>query len=153
MTEVQPIDRPVTDDLASMTVAQAMHPGVLTCPPEAPLVTVARMMDAYRVHCVVVFTDGEDDTGAGVWGIVSDLDLAAAVSDGDLEGRSAGGTAATPVVTVGPDETLRRAAQLMSEYGTAHVVVTEPEAYRPLGIVSTLDLARIVARPAVPTSN
>ncbi|HSL64606.1 MAG TPA: CBS domain-containing protein [Gaiellaceae bacterium] len=147
MAEVERIETAAAGTLASVKVSEAMHPGVLTCPPEAALTTVARMMDAYRVHCVVVFTDADDDVGPGGWGIVSDLDLAAAASDGDLEGRSAGGTAATPVVTVRPDESLRRAAQLMSEYGTAHLVVTEPDAYRPLGILSTLDIARVVARP------
>lgn len=146
MTEVERIETKAVGALASVTVAEAMHPGVLTCPPEAALTTVARMMDAYRVHCVVVFTDADDDVGPGVWGLVSDLDLAAAASDADLEGRSAGGTAATPVVTVRPDESLRRAAQLMAEYGTAHLVVTEPDAYRPIGILSTLDLARVIAR-------
>lgn len=141
MTELSQLD-----GIAALRVAEAMHPGVLTCPPRTALTAVARMMSTYRVHCVVVFSEGDDDVGErGLWGIVSDLDLASAVAAGELETREAGGTAATPIVTIGPDESLRRAAQLMAEYQTAHLVVTEPDRDRPVGILSTLDLARLVA--------
>ena len=91
-----------------------------------------------HVHCVVV-TDGPDEAGS-LWGIVSDLDLAAAASVRDLAGQTAGGTAATEVLTVGPDETLQRAAQLMTEHGTTHLVVVDG-AREPIGVVSTLDIA------------
>jgi CBS domain-containing protein len=121
-----------------------MHHGILTCPPETPLRTVARMMADYRVHCVAVYTDPDSDFDGRVWGIVSDLDLVGA-ADGDVEDRTAGGTAASPVVTTTPAETLERAAQLMREYATAHLVVVEPGADRPVGILSTLDIARALA--------
>jgi hypothetical protein len=39
-------------DLTRVTVAEAMHPGVISCPHGAPLRAVARMMAAYKVHCV-----------------------------------------------------------------------------------------------------
>ena len=122
-----------------------MHPGILSCPPNTPLRTVARMMAAYRIHCVAVFTDPEDgDIDGRLWGIVSDLDLVGALVS-DPEERTAGGTAASPVVTTAPDETLDRAAQLMREHGTAHLVVVDSESDRPLGVLSTLDLAKALA--------
>lgn len=132
------------------TVADAMHPGVLTCPVETPLRAVARMMATYKVHCVVVFDErDESDEEGSVWGIVSDLDLATGLHSGDIEGRTAGGTAASPVVTVSSSEALTRAAQLMTEHGTAHLVVVDPASSLPVGILSTLDLARVAAQGGV----
>jgi CBS domain-containing protein len=131
--------------LAEIPVSEAMHPGTLTCPPETPLRAVARMMAAYRVHCVFVLTDAEDaDSERALWRVVSDRDLAAAAG-GDLDERTAGGTAATPLVSVSPGETLRGAAQLMAESETAHLVVVDPVSGRPIGVLSTLDLARTIA--------
>jgi CBS domain-containing protein len=115
-----------------------MHRGVLTCRRDASLADVAELMAKRRVHCVVV-TDDADDPRA-LWGIVSDLDLAAASSVRDLDEQTAGAAAATAPLTIGPKETLQRAAQLMTEHGTAHLVVVD-ENGRPAGIVSTLDIA------------
>ena len=127
------------------TVAEGMHPGVITCPHGAPLRAVARMMAAYRVHCVVVFDERDESDGTSLWGVVSDLDLAAGLSEGALDERTAGEIAASPVVTVSSDETLDRAAQLMIEHGSAHLVVVEPGTGLPVGVLSTLDLARLAS--------
>jgi CBS domain-containing protein len=132
--------------LARATVAEAMHPGVITCPHGATLRTVARMMAAYRVHCVVVFDERDEAAdGQPFWGVVSDLDLAGGLSEGALDERTAGEIAASPVVTVSSGETLDRAAQLMTEHGTAHLVVVESGSGLPVGVLSTLDLARFAA--------
>jgi signal-transduction protein with cAMP-binding, CBS, and nucleotidyltransferase domain len=133
------------NDLQHATVGEAMHRGVITCPHGASLRTVARMMAAYDVHCVVVFDEREEADGQPFWGVVSDLDLAAGLSEDDLEERSAGQIAASPVITVPSDETLARAAQLMTENGSAHIVVVEPGTGKPVGVLSTLDLARVAA--------
>jgi CBS domain-containing protein len=136
-------------ELQHVPVSDAMHPGVLTCPVETPLRTLARMMAAHRVHSIVVYGDPEEAEADGlIWGVVSDLDLVGAATVGDVEDRTAGGTAASPVVRVSPDETLDRAAQLMHEHGTAHLVVVDPGANQPVGVISTLDIARVLARPA-----
>ena len=126
---------------ARVRVSHAMTNGVITCRRDESLAEVAKLMARRRVHCVVV-TDAPDAAGA-LWGIVSDLDLAAAASVRDLADQRAGATAATEVLTVGPDETLQRAAQLMTEHGTAHLVVVDA-ARRPIGVVSTLDVAAIL---------
>ena len=126
---------------ARLRVSHAMTHGVITCRRDESLAEVAKVMARGHVHCVVV-TDGPDDAGA-LWGIVSDLDLAAAASVRDLAEQTAGGTAASEVLTVGPDETLQRAAQLMTEHGTAHLVVVDG-ARQPIGVVSTLDIAAIL---------
>jgi CBS domain-containing protein len=48
-------------------------------------------------------------------------------------------------VTVEPDETLARAAQLMTEHEIAHLVVVDPSTKDPVGILSTLDVAGVIA--------
>jgi CBS domain-containing protein len=132
--------------LEDVAVAEAMHSGVLTCPPETPLRDVARMMAHFRIHAVVVLTeDSEADEGVGVWGGVSDGDLMRAAAVDDIDERSAGGSARTPVVTVYPHEPLKRAAELMEERAVTHVVVVSPSSERPIGVVSTLDVARAIA--------
>jgi CBS domain-containing protein len=115
-----------------------MHHGVLTCSKDASLAHVAGLMASHRVHCVVV-TD-EQEGAPSLWGIVSDLDLTAAASVRDLDQQTAGATAATAALTIEPDETVQRAAQLMTEHGTTHLVVVDAER-RPVGILSTLDVA------------
>ena len=123
-------------------VNDVMHRGVFTCEQEARLSEVAATMAREHVHCVVVESDS--DEGGPLWGIVSDLDLVAASTVRDLDDQSAGGSAATPVVTVSPDESLGRAAQLMTEHNTAHLVVVDRE--RPIGVLSTIDIAAGLAR-------
>jgi len=123
---------------AGIRVFDAMHRGVLTCSREATLADVAGLMASRRVHCVVV-TDEPGDVDS-LWGIVSDLDLVAAAGVRDLDEQTAGAAAATAALTVGPGETIQRAAQLMTEHGTAHLVVVDA-ARRPVGILSTLDVA------------
>jgi CBS domain-containing protein len=125
-----------------VTVADAMHRGVISCRPDTSLSTVARMMSGHSVHCIVVrgkpTSAAEDGT---LWGVVSDLDLAAAFGLGG--DAAAGQLAATPAVTIEASESLRRAAQLMSEHGVTHLVAVRHG--RPIGVISTLDLARVVA--------
>lgn len=126
-------------------VEDVMHPGVLTCPPETPLWTVARMMASYSVHAIVVTDlDAEGDPDERPWGIVSSLDLLRARVAGTDE-PSAGGVANTDVVTVSPGDPLATAAQLMADHETEHVVVADLHG-RPVGVVSTRDVAAVLAR-------
>ena len=133
--------------LREKTVREAMHPGVITCLPRTPLHDVARIMSSSGVHAVVVWGDEEDDS-EGIWGVVSDLDLVAALARGATEAQAAVGVAGTPAVTVRVEETLERAAELMSTHAIAHLVVVADGPERPAGILSTLDIARAVAEPA-----
>ena len=127
----------IGQSLDQLMVADAMHPGVVTCPLETPLRDVAWMMGVHRIHAVVVFGEGPE-----LWGVVSDLDLVQAVAAGDFEARTAGGIAVTPLLMVESVDTLTHAAQLMSEHQVAHLIVVEPTSGRPIGMLSTLDLAR-----------
>jgi CBS domain-containing protein len=125
----------MTPSLTHYTVLNAMKVGVIDCPPDADVPTLARTMADHRIHCVVV--NGES------WGIVSDLDLMASLRPGVT--ATAGELAAGDVVAVDPEDTLEHAAQLMAEHDTAHLVVVSPDTGRPVGILSTLDIARWAA--------
>jgi len=126
-------------------VDQVMHDGFIGCPLEAPLSEVARLMADHRVHCVVGFGDmAEDDTC--LWGVVSDLDLVSALAGGASAATSAGQIATTAVAIVRPHDSLRQVAEIMKDRGTTHVLVVAEGSDRPIGVVSTLDVAAQVAR-------
>jgi CBS domain-containing protein len=125
--------------LDQLMVADAMHPGVVTCPLETPLRDVAWMMGVYRIHAVVVYGEAGED-GPELWGVVSDLDLVEAAAD--FAERTAAKIAATPLLMVEPADTLTRAAQIMAEHEVAHLIVVDRTSGRPIGMLSTLDVAR-----------
>ena len=122
------------------TVGEVMHPGVIFCSPESPVRQAARLMARYNVHAVVVL--GDDEEG-GLWGIVSDSDLVSVVARRALDEHTAGGMARTPLVTVCRGDSVARAAELMTEHRVTHLLVLVGR--RPVGMVSTLDLACAVA--------
>jgi CBS domain-containing protein len=105
------------------SVADAMHPGVMSCPPDAPLVTVAQTMATHHVHAVVVGGIGTDPLHGDhlVWGLISDMDLVRAAELG-LDGRTAEKIARTEAITVEPSASLATAARLMDVHGTAHLI-------------------------------
>jgi CBS domain-containing protein len=139
MTTSQQLQPPALDEL---TVADAMHAGVFTCSEDASLETAAAIMAAHSIHSVVVL-EGPDEEKP--WGVISDLDLVSAAFARDAREWKAGEAAGSPAVTIASDEPLRRAAQLMREYGIAHLVAVDPDSSMPLGVISTLDLARVIA--------
>jgi CBS domain-containing protein len=127
------------------TVADAMSHGVIHCAPETPMRSVARLMATYGVHAVYVFDYGsEDDVSMELWGLVSDLDVAAAAA-GVLDRVTARERAVAPLYTVASDEPLSVAAELMALKSTSHLAVLDPRTLRPTGVVSTLDVARAIA--------
>ena len=137
--------RYVMPSIEHATVAQAMHRGVLSCEASATLRDVARMMAGRHVHCVAVMGLSQDEQAERlVWGVISDLDLVrAGVRKGTDE--LAGALAQQPIITVEPSMPLRQAAELMLARGVSHLLVVEPESQRPIGILSTLDIAGVLA--------
>jgi len=131
----------------TLTVGDAMHPGVVSCPPDTSLHAVAALMSMHGIHSVFVF---DDDEGRGAedayLGIVSDLDLVAAagVCDGT---RTAGQSAVTPILTVTTGDALEHAAELMVENCLSHLSVVDPSTAAPVGVISTIDLVRVIATP------
>jgi CBS domain-containing protein len=127
--------------VASIHVADAMHRGVISCSPDAGLATVACVMAAHRIHAVVVAPRREADE----WSLVSDRDLVAAITERRLEHATAGQLATPPNFRLHGDETVARAAQLMRTYDTHHLIVVARGSDRPIGILSTLDIADVIA--------
>jgi CBS domain-containing protein len=132
--------------LGRLRVADAMHPGLISCSLDTPLRTVARMMATYRVHAILVTAHGEEAlAGGGLWGVISDADLLRAAATANLDEQSARAIATTPALTVASGDELARAAQLMVEREASHLIVLEPQSARPIGVLSTLDVARALA--------
>lgn len=140
-TEPQIEGSHVAPGIEHATVKDAMRPEVLTCPPDAPLRDVARTMASEHVHSVIVSGAG---AGAREWGIVSDMDLMRAARE-DVDERTASWAATSEFLSVSPDEALERALQLMIEHDVTHLVVVDPASDRAVGVLSTLDVAGVLA--------
>jgi CBS domain-containing protein len=133
---------------ATVAVSEVMHYGVITAPPQATLAQVADEMARNRVHCVVV--EGIARRHAGhetlVWGILSDLDLMRAFAADRLD-ASAGEIAASEIVTVDATDRIEQVARLMAEHESSHLVVVSPETGEPIGVISSIDVARGLSHP------
>jgi CBS domain-containing protein len=130
--------------LQHATVSDAMHPGILACEPDASLTEVAQLMATHHVHCIAVVGISHEEPQCGVWSVISDLDLVGAGIRDD-EPWSARSIAQQPLVTVEPSMPVRDAGELMLAHGITHLVVIEPRSQRPIGILSTADVAGVLA--------
>ena len=138
-----PPDRRHPPRLQHVRVADVMHAGVVTCASDTPLREVARIMVERRIHCVAL----PDTVSGGVstWSIVSDLDLIGAAAAGSVEGRTACDIAASEALAVSDDDALARAVQVMHDHQASHLVVVGAATGRPVGVLSTLDVAGLLA--------
>ena len=115
-----------TSGLHTALVRDAMTTPIVTCTPDVPIEEVAELMTEHGIHSVVVLAAPIDNPAPAHrrWGVLSDLDLMAAVPWGE-EAAQAGSIAASPQAVIRADESLAAAAQLMAEYSTTHLLVTE----------------------------
>jgi CBS domain-containing protein len=120
-------------------VEDVMRAGIISCGPETDLTTVARMMAVNHVHGVEPSRNGGEHLA---WGIITALDLVTAAMPG-VGSAEAGELASTEVLTVDMREPLERAVQLMVEHQLSHLLVVSGA--RPVGVVSTLDVAGCLA--------
>jgi CBS domain-containing protein len=130
-----------TPRVAHAQVADAMRHGIFSCSAETRLRDAARTMAQHHVHAIVV-TDPADGSP---WGILSDQALVAALLDYDGQERVLREVADRDLSTISSSEPLISAAQLMRERGIAHVVVRDAHSGKPSGMLSTLDVAGILA--------
>jgi CBS domain-containing protein len=129
--------------LAHATVADAMHPGIISCEPDVPLSEVARIMASRHVHCVAVIGISHEEPECFVWGIISDLDVVrAGIEDGSE--TTARALAGHPIVSVDATTPLPEAGRLMLSHKVSHLVVIDPERQRPVGVLSSLDIAGVL---------
>jgi CBS domain-containing protein len=128
---------------SSIPVEQVMRRHVLTCHTDATMRELALIMVTHSVHAVVVVDDdGDSDGEPSVAGIVTALELALAAVEGATPTAGELANPHAPTVTVG--STLEEAARAILRTGGAHVIVTD-ERGAPMGMLSTLDLARVTA--------
>lgn len=118
-------------------VSDAIRLGVIACPPDASLRTLARTMAMNHVHSIVVTAGGEAPIG-----IVSERQLLQAAGR-DAEDVTADSLVEDPV-TVFDNDPLPQAARLMVDRGVSHVLVVDAGG-RPLGVLSALDVAGVLA--------
>jgi CBS domain-containing protein len=131
--------------LSNATVGDAMHPGIVSCHADATLTEVARLMATHHVHCIAVTEASHGVDGADlVWGLISDLDLIEAGMSVGSE-RTARELANEPVMSIRPTIPVRQAGEKMLEHGVSHMIVIDPETRRPIGVLSTLDIAGVIA--------
>ena len=131
---------PTNPALTGLRVIDVMHAGLISCRPSDPIRTVARLMATYRVHAVLVTSHSDNK-----WGVVSDAGLLRAADQGSVDEVTAGSIAETPVLTVATSDDLGSVARLMTENGISHLVAVESHSKQPIGVLSTLDVARALA--------
>ncbi len=128
--------------LQDMTVAEAMNPGIVSCPQDATIADVARIMARHYVHCVAIMNLAHDESGElVVWGVITDRDMIrGAIGSG--ANADAASLVEQPVITVRPALSLRDAGEVMLTNHVSHLVVSDPDTALPIGILSSLDIAR-----------
>jgi CBS domain-containing protein len=130
--------------LSATTVGAVMHPGIVARTPDTPLNELAGTMADLRMHCIAVAGVGRREDGGEhvIWGLVNDMDVLRAARRGRLTVPASDVARSAPLAlpeTAGLD----RAAALMADHEATHVVVVGRTGL-PLGVVSTLDVLRIV---------
>jgi CBS domain-containing protein len=130
--------------LEGVAVADVMHPGLIAVTPDTSLGELAAVLADRRVHAVAIArTPPGTDPADGGWAFASDMDLVRAVAAGRLDAR-AGRIAGTEIVVVDPADRLDMLARRLVEHGVRHAVVADG-AGTPLGVVSSLDVLRVLA--------
>jgi CBS domain-containing protein len=145
METLAPTGSYLTPNFEHARVSDAMCPRVLTCDPQTTMVTVAQRMAGEHVHAIVVLretVDMEGVVGHRPWGIVSDRDLLRCATV--IDDRVADDVAMGGVLLVHPDDRLTDVAERMLDQHTSHAIVVEPRTDRPVGVLSTLDIAGIL---------
>lgn len=134
----------------SKLVRDLMHPGVLTCQPDASLGQVSVLLTQHHVHALIV-----PDRDGRILGIISDFDLLAgewlSVDAESLEAMrklTAADLMSYPVDTIEADMTLKEAAHKLIEEDINRLLVTEKGT--PVGVISISDFVASIAREEKP---
>jgi CBS domain-containing protein len=125
--------------LIQITVAEAMHPGVVTCGAEQRLARVAATMAAHAIHTVVVPSVLGGDALA-----ITDLDLIRHGLGGTL-GDTALDIARDPMAIVAPSASLEHATTMMATLDVAHLLVRDAESGFPEGVLSSFDIVSVLS--------
>ncbi|MFH1632963.1 MAG: CBS domain-containing protein [Chloroflexota bacterium] len=131
-------------------VRDLMHPGVLTCQPNASLGQVAVLLTRHHVHALIV-----PDSDGRPLGIITDYDLLAgewlsidAESLDAMRKLTAADLMSYPVDTIEADMTLSDAAHKLIEEDVNRLLVTEKG--NPVGVISISDFVSSIAKEEKP---
>jgi len=131
-------------------VRDLMHPGLLTCRPDATLGQVSVLLTQHHVHALIV----ADRDGRPI-GILSDFDLLAGEwlsadpqSLNTMRNLTAGDLMSSPIDTIEASMLLSAAAHELIEKDISRLLVTEKGS--PVGVISTSDFVASIAREEKP---
>lgn len=124
-----------------MRVRDVMSTGVKSVGVELPADEAWQWMRAERIHHLVVLD------GKAIAGVISDRDAGGPKGDAVRAGHDVGELMTRHVVTVTPDTTVKRAANLLRGRSIGCAVVTDKG--RVAGIVTTSDLLELLGRGAI----
>ncbi len=127
------------------TVTDTTHQGIVSCPADATLTDVARLMATHHGYCTSLIGGSHDQRGGAlVEGLISDLDVTrAGIRVGPEE--SAAALALEPRISVEATTGLSQVGEFMLKHGVSHVVVIDSVIQRPTGVRSTLDVIGVLA--------
>jgi len=117
-------------------VSDAASMGIVDCSSSATLAEMGRLLASHHIHSLVIWL-----TGGERWRVVADVDVAfAALSRPDALADEL----ARPAPSIHESAPLPEAIRLMEEKHVSHLIVTDSASERPVGILSALDVARVV---------
>jgi trehalose synthase len=135
-TAMQEIGSYRSPDVQHARVSDAMNNGVVSCPRDAGLREMGRLMASRHIHSLVISL-----TEPGRWGLVSDIDIAqSAIARPEATAEDLAVTA----TGISSEATLAHAIDVMRAQGTSHLIVTDTESGLPTGMISALDVAGLV---------
>ncbi len=132
--------RPVeTEAYPRLSVGALMTRGVVSVAGTAPLADTTHLMRSRGITSVVV-----EPNGSGEWGIMTMRDVLKKVvrDERPVDGLTVEDIATRPLITIGPEMTLKECANLMIEKNIRRVVVVRDG--QPIGIISETDIFRFV---------
>lgn len=131
-------------------VRDLMHPGLITCKPDATLGQVAVLLNQHHVHALIV-----TDRDGRALGIISDFDLLAGEwlsSDSEslatMRSLTASDLMSHPVDSVEANVPLSETANYMLEKEISRLLVTENA--KPVGVISLSDFVASLAQQEKP---
>lgn len=132
--------------VSARVVGEAMTRGLITVRASAPLYEAAQLMDAHRVHGLLVL-----DANSQIVGVLSQTDLLRAKVDeylwNDLSALAVEHMMSAPPVTISLNARLEEAAELMEHRRVHRLVVVGPDGQTPVGVFSVTDLVHVMAAP------
>lgn len=126
-----------------MKVQEIMSTKIVTIKPTDTITEASKLMKANRISCLPI------SDGNSIIGIITTTDLVNIYTSADKERNMdpwnpVSNFMSSPVVTISPDEDVKTASKLMTEKHFHHLVVMNKNDKKPLGIISSLDIAKSV---------